>query len=43
MLAFPIITPVNLRTKLTVNYRTVSRYLAELAKGKVLNESHVGK
>lgn len=41
--ALPIITPVNLGKKLDVNYRTASRYLSELAKGKVLSESHVGK
>ena len=29
--------------KLDVNYRTASRYLAELAKGKVLREQHAGK
>ena len=29
--------------KLDVNYRTASRYLAELAKGKVLREHYVGK
>ena len=41
--ALPIITPVNLGKKLDVNYRTASRYLAELAKGKVLHESFVGR
>lgn len=41
--AYPIITPVNLGKKLDVNYRTASRYLVELAKGKVLHESYVGK
>jgi len=41
--AYPIITPVNLGKRLDVNYRTASRYLAELAKGKVLAESFVGK
>lgn len=41
--AYPIITPVNLGKRLDVNYRTASRYLAELAKGKVLQESYVGK
>lgn len=41
MFALPIITPVNLGKKLDVNYRTASRYLAELAKGKVLHESYV--
>ncbi len=41
--AYPIITPVNLGKRLDVNYRTASRYLAELAKGKVLQESYAGK
>ena len=41
--ALPIITPVNLGKKIGINYRTASRYLAELAKGKVLQESYVGK
>lgn len=40
---FPIITPVSLGKRLEVNYRTASRYLAQLAKGKVLAESYVGK
>ena len=43
MFALPIITPVNLGKKLDVNYRTASRYLVELAGGKVLKESYVGK
>lgn len=43
LFAQPIITPVNLGKKLDVNYRTASRYLAELAIGKVLHESYVGK
>jgi Fic family protein len=43
MFAFPIITPVSLGKNLDVNYRTASRYLAELVKGKVLYESYVGK
>jgi len=41
--AYPIITPVSLGKRLGVNYRTASRYLAELAKGKVLEESYAGK
>jgi Fic family protein len=41
--ALPIITPVNLGKKLDVNYRTASRYLVELARGRVLHESYVGK
>ena len=43
MFALPIITPVNLGKKLDVNYRTASRYLVELAKGKVLHASYAGK
>ncbi len=43
MFAFPVVTPVSLGKKLDVNYRTASRYLAELAKGKILQESYVGK
>jgi Fic family protein len=43
LFALPIITPVTLGKKLDVNYRTASRYLAELAKEKVLHESYVGK
>ncbi|MEK9136261.1 MAG: hypothetical protein AAB393_03995 [Bacteroidota bacterium] len=38
-----IITPLNLGKKLDVNYRTASRYVAEVAKGNVLHESYVGK
>ena len=41
--AYPIITPVSLGRELGVNYRTASRYLTELAKGKVLDERFVGK
>lgn len=43
LFAYPIITPVGLGKRLDVNYRTASRYLAELAKGKILQESYVGK
>jgi Fic family protein len=43
LFALPIISPVNLGKKLDVNYRTASRYLAELAKDNVLKESYVGK
>ena len=43
MFAYPIITPVNVGKRLDVNYMTASRYLAALAKGKVLQESYVGK
>ncbi len=43
LFAYPIITPVNLGKQLDVNYRTASRYLAELANGKILKESYVGK
>lgn len=39
----PMITPVSLGKRLDVNYRTASRYLAELAKGKILEERYVGK
>jgi Fic family protein len=43
MFSLPFITPVTLGKKLDVNYRTASRYLSELAKGKVLIDSYVGK
>jgi len=43
LFAYPIITPVNLGKLLDVNYRTASRYLADLARGKILEESRVGK
>lgn len=43
LFAYPIITPVNLGKQLDVNYRTASRYLSELLKGKMLRESYVGK
>jgi Fic family protein len=43
MFALPIITPVSLGKRLDVNYRTASRYLVELARGRVLHESYVGK
>jgi Fic family protein len=43
MFSLPFLTPVSLGKKLDVNYRTASRYLSELAKGKVLIESYVGK
>lgn len=43
LFASPIITPVNLGKRLGVNYRTASRYLAELVSGKFLKESKVGK
>ena len=39
----PIITPVSLGKRLDVNYRTASRYLAELVRGKVVGEQFVGK
>jgi len=42
LFALPIITPVTLGKKLDMNYRTASRYLAELAKEKVLHESYIG-
>jgi Fic family protein len=43
LFASPIITPVNLGKRLDVNYRTASRYLAELERGKILQENYVGK
>lgn len=43
LFANPIITPVNLGKKLDVNYRTASRYLVKLSKGKELQERFVGK
>ncbi|MFH0992142.1 MAG: Fic family protein [bacterium] len=43
LFAYPIITPVNLGKCLGIHYRTASRYLAELVKGKVLQEDYVGK
>ena len=43
LFASPIISPVSLGRRIDVNYRTASRYLAELTKGKLLEESFVGK
>jgi Fic family protein len=43
LFAYPIITPVNLGKRLDINYRTASRYLNELSKGKILRESYIGK
>jgi Fic family protein len=43
LFAYPIVTPINLGKRLDVNYRTASRYLVELEKGKVLSESYIGK
>jgi Fic family protein len=43
LFAYPIITPVNLGKRLDINYRTASRYLTELVKGKILEERYVGK
>ena len=43
LFAFPIITPVTLGKKIDVGYRTASKYLSELVKGKVLQESYVGR
>ncbi len=43
MFSLPFITPVSLGKKLDGNYRTASRYLSELAKGKILIDSYVGK
>jgi hypothetical protein len=41
--SYPIITPISLGKKLDINYRTARRYLAVLAKGKVLREEFLGK
>jgi Fic family protein len=43
LFAFPIVTPVSLGKRLDVNYRTASRYLAQLAKGGLLRERRVGR
>ena len=43
LFAYPILTPVTLGKRLDVNYRTASRYLAELARGKVLGQRYLGK
>jgi Fic family protein len=43
LFTYPIITPVNLGKQINVNYRTASKYLAELAKSKFLKESYIGK
>ncbi len=43
LFAYPIVSPVSLGKRIDVNYRTASRYLAELTKAKVLEESYVGK
>lgn len=43
LFAYPIITPVNLGKRLDVNYRTASRYLNELVKGRILRDSRIGK
>jgi Fic family protein len=43
LFAYPIITPVSLGKRIDVNYRTASRYLAELAKANVLAESYAGR
>ena len=43
MFSMPFVTPVILGKTLGVNYRTASRYLAELAHGAVLTQSYVGK
>lgn len=43
LFAYPIITPVHLGKQLDVNYRTASRYLAELEKDGTLAESYIGK
>ncbi len=41
--SYPIITPVSLGKLLGVNYRTASKYLATLVKGRVLEDTYVGK
>jgi len=43
LFANPIITPAALSRRLDIHYTTASRYLKELAKGKVLEDSIVGK
>jgi Fic family protein len=43
LFTYPIITPVTLGKRLDMNYRTASKYLSELVKGKVLQDSYVGK
>jgi Fic family protein len=43
LFASPIITPAALSRRLDIHYTTASRYLKELAKGKVLEDSIVGK
>ena len=43
LFASPIVTPVSFGRQLGVNYRTASRYLAQLAEVKILKESFVGK
>ena len=41
--ALPFVSAVNLGKRLNVNYRTASRYLGALARGKILKDSYVGK
>jgi Fic family protein len=43
LFAYPIITPVSLGKLLNVNYRTASKYLAQLERGKILHGSKVGR
>jgi len=43
LFAEPITTPVSLARRIDVNYRTASRYLTALAKGKQLEEHRAGK
>jgi Fic family protein len=43
MFAMPVLTPGTLGQRLDINYRTASRYLAELAAGGVLSEKYIGK
>lgn len=43
LFSYPIITPIKLGKMLKIHYTTASRYLHELAKAKVLEESIYGK
>ncbi len=43
LFSYPIITPIKLGKMLKIHYTTASRYLSELAKAKVLEESLYGK
>ncbi len=41
--AFPVITPVKLSEKMNIHYTTASRYLRQLAKGRLLKDAKIGK